>query len=110
MTTILPEALTAFFRAKNYHDVNAMLETFTPDAVVHDEGESRELRGVEQIKAWLEGTVAAYKLSVEVTGAVEQEGEIVVTTLVSGDFPGSPIEFYYHTRLKDGKIAEMAIR
>jgi ketosteroid isomerase-like protein len=109
MIQTLPEAAAAFFQAKNSHDVDTMLACFTAGAVVRDEGENMEMRGAESIRKWLEGTIAAYKLTVEVTGVMEQGGETVVTALVSGDFPGSPIEFYYHLRLDGDKIAQMTI-
>jgi|SRR5438477_6204921 len=110
MTTNLPRPAAAFFEAKNAHDVDAMLECFADDAVVLDEGENMEMRGADAIRRWLEGTIAAYKLAVEVTDVAERDGETVATALVSGDFPGSPIEFYYHLRLDGDKIAQMAIK
>jgi len=101
--------VAAFFQAKNAHDIDGMLATFTSDAVVRDEGENMEMRGTDALRQWLEGTIAQYKLHAEVTEVAKRDGKTVVTALVSGDFPGSPIEFYYHLRLEGDKIAEMTI-
>jgi len=110
MHPALPDSIATYFSAKSEHDTDATLACFTPTAVVFDEGENMEMNGHEAIRKWLEGPIASYKLTTEVTDTREQGGETVVTALVSGNFPGSPIEFYYHFQLKDGKIDRLAIK
>lgn len=110
MTTALPAPIAAYFQAKNNHDTEATLASFTPDATVVDEGESKVLEGHGAIREWLEGPIASYNLTNEVTNSVERDGETIVTALVSGDFPGSPIEFDYAFHLKGDKIDRLVIK
>lgn len=44
-----------------------------------------------------------------VTGIEPGKDRIVLTAMVSGDFPGSPFPFNYHLTLKDGLIAALKI-
>lgn len=108
-TITLPQPIAAYVAAKNAHDTAGMLATFAPDAVVHDVGDGEELRGTGAISSWIERTTSTYRVSLEVTDVAEQDGETVVTALVSGDFPGSPIPFHYHFSLTDDRIAELTI-
>jgi ketosteroid isomerase-like protein len=106
----LPEAISSYFSAKNDQDTKAILECFTSDATIIDAGENNEMSGLLAIQEWLEGPVADYQLKTEVTESTEMDGQTIVIALVSGNFPGSPIEFSYHFRLKDGKIIRLEIR
>jgi ketosteroid isomerase-like protein len=109
MNPNLPESIAAYFSARSDQDTDAILACFTPTATVIDEGENQELIGHQAIQRWLEGPVAEYKLTTEVTRSSEKDGQVIVTALVSGDFPGSPIEFEYQFHLKDGKIDRLLI-
>jgi hypothetical protein len=108
-TIALPQPIAAYFQAKNAHDTAGMLAPFAVNAVVHDVGDGEELRGTSAIADWIERTTNAYRVTLEITDATEQDGETVVTALVSGNFPGSPIPFHYHFTLKDDRIAELTI-
>ncbi len=110
MTSGLPDSISIYFDARSARDTDAILACFTPTAIVVDEGENLEMNGHQAIREWLEGPIAAYDLTTEVTGSSEKDGGILVTALVSGDFPGSPIEFDYHFRLFGGKIDRLEIR
>ena len=48
---VLPEAVEAFIDAMNRFDLEGLLSTFAPDAIVNDH--RREFRGQEAIRAWL---------------------------------------------------------
>jgi len=45
----------------------------------------------------------------EVVGSVQEDGEVVVTALVSGSFPGSPAEFLYRFSVQDALIKRLVI-
>jgi ketosteroid isomerase-like protein len=109
MNPALPAPIATYFSAKSGQDTDAILACFAPSATVVDEGENRVITGREEIREWLDGPIAEYKLTTAVTDSSEKEGEIVVTALVSGNFPGSPIEFYYHFRLEGGLIERLVI-
>lgn len=109
MQLTLAEPIATYFRAKGSEDPAEVLGCFSTDAVIVDTGENMEMKGHDAIRKWLTGTVASYNLTTEVTRAVEQGDETVVTALVSGDFPGSPIEFDYGFVVRDGKIDRLVI-
>jgi hypothetical protein len=107
MSTTLPEPLSAYFGAKNRHDIDAMLAPFAADAVVKDEGQER--RGRAAIRAWMEETTHKYRPTAEVTGVAETDGRTVVTAMISGDFPGSPAQLRFAFTIEDDKIARLQI-
>jgi hypothetical protein len=108
MSVAMPAPLAAYFAAKNRHDVDAALAAFAETAVVEDEGQRR--RGHAAIRAWLEETTRKYRPTVEVTGVSEAAGRTIVTGLVSGDFPGSPVELRFAFGLEGGRVTSLAIR
>lgn len=105
----LPLPIEKYFAAKGGPDAEETLACFTDDAAVWDNGEDLELKGIEQIRKWMTGTVAGYKLTSEVRSGEQRGEEFVASVVVSGDFPGSPYEFAYRFKLRGDKIAELAI-
>ena len=102
----LPEPIAAYFEA-DQRDSEAVARCFNEHAVVKDEGQVH--RGLEAIKAWK--TAASAKFSYTSTPfAVEQkDGRCIVTSRLTGAFPGSPIDLRYRFRLERGKIAQLEI-
>ncbi|MDQ2985464.1 MAG: nuclear transport factor 2 family protein [Armatimonadota bacterium] len=105
----LPPPIERYFAAKEGEDAEETLACFTEDATVWDNGEDLELKGIAQIREWMTGTVAGYKLSSEVKSGEMRGEEFVAGVVVSGDFPGSPYEFAYRFKLRGDRIAELAI-
>jgi ketosteroid isomerase-like protein len=105
MSGTLPEVLSAYFTAKNRHDIDAMLAPFAANAVVKDEGQER--RGRAAIRQWMEETTRKYRDTVQVTDIAEADESTVVTGLVSGTFPGSPAELHFAFCLDGGQIARL---
>ena len=105
----LPSIISAYFAAKGGESADETLACFTDDATVWDNGEDLELKGIENIRSWMEGTVSGYKLTSEVVSGDQHEDDFVAGVVVTGDFPGSPYKFEYRFKLKDNKIAELAI-
>jgi ketosteroid isomerase-like protein len=56
-----PAPISAYFAAKNVHDIDAMLAPFAADAEVRDEGENHV--GHTAIRAWMEHTTRKYKVT-----------------------------------------------
>jgi len=109
LKTKLPEPLRSYFEAVNREDVKAMLAPFAANAVVTDEGKTR--RGVLELREWIEEVTEKYHPRFEVTDVVHDGAEVtVVTGLVSGAFPGSPIRLRYTFRLSAGTITHLEIR
>lgn len=105
----LPPPIQRYFATKEGEDTAETLACFTEDAKVLDNGEDLELKGIAQIREWITGTVAEYKLTSDVKAGEMRGAEIVAAVVVSGDFPGSPYEFAYRFKLRGDKIAELAI-
>jgi hypothetical protein len=107
MTVSAPGAIDAYFRAIAEDDSDALIACFTHSAEVSDEGSV--YRGPEEIRAWRERTRAAYRYTADVLRAERDGDRYVVTTRLTGDFPGSPLEVPYHFALRDGLISKLDI-
>ena len=105
MNKKLSPLLSKYIKAKNAHDSDTLVSCFTDNAIVYDEGE--EIKGKEAIKQWANNVFKKYKLTVKVTDIAETNKETILKTLVSGTFPGSPLEIKYHITLSNGKIATL---
>jgi len=104
----LPQPLTEYFKATNEHDVAAVLASFAAEAIVEDEG--GQYLGLAAIRRWIEETVRKYDFTVEVKGTHEADGKTVVTGLVAGTFPGSPVTITYEFALAHQRIVRLVIR
>jgi hypothetical protein len=107
MSLNLPAPLADYFSAKNAHDIDAMLTCFAADASIRDEG--KDLRGHTAIRAWIAETTGKYRVTVKPTALEQADGAVVVTALVSGAFPGSPIALRYLFGVDGNKISTLAI-
>jgi len=106
-TTTLPTSVAAYLAGANAQDIDAQMACFSENAVVHDEGQSRQ--GLAAIREWAEEASRKYRPSVDVMNVAEKDGRMIVTGKVSGDFPGSPIELNYAFVLQEGKIDRLEI-
>ena len=80
----LPEPIAAYFNADKRNG-EAIARCFTTRAIVKDEGQTH--CGPVAIKAW----------------------KTVVTSRLTGNFPGSPVDLRFVFRLERGKIAFLEI-
>lgn len=103
----LPPPIQAYVDARNNRDVDAMAATFAPHATVRDEG--RTHREHEAIRAWLTDITARYGVTLQPRAVEEQGSEVVVTSLVSGTFPGSPVTLRHRYTLAEDGIATVAV-
>lgn len=103
----LPEPIAAYFAADK-DDGEAVARCFTKQAVVSDEG--RTYSGIAAIKAWKAAASARYSYT-SVPLAVElKDGRTIVTSRLTGSFPGSPVNLRYAFGLARGKIARLEIK
>lgn len=109
MSIKLPEPIETYLRSTANGDLKEAAAAFAPEATVVDEGEDTKVVGREAIYRWLIEVAAQYTTTVEVVGLAEKDGEVVLTTLVSGNFDGSPAEFVYRFVLRDGLIDQLVI-
>jgi len=105
MRTQLTPLTATFVESMNAHDSAAFITCFTPDAVAEDEGHTH--RGCIEIQAWIEEAFAKYQPVLEVTAATHSESGAVITGIVSGTFPGSPIVLNYHLTIAQDQIVAL---
>ena len=107
MSTLnLPDPIAAYFAA-DQHSPDAVARCFTTHGIVKDEG--RVYAGLDAIKAWKAASGAKYAYVSEPFAAEQRDGASVITSRVTGNFPGSPIDLRYSFRLERGLIASLEI-
>lgn len=109
MTSTVPDVVDRYYRQIGESDIDGFISCFTDNAIVADE--DRTYQGPAAIRAWRERTAAEFDYNA-VPESVQEEagGNIVVTTLVSGTFPGSPIRLRHRFTIRDGLIGALDIR
>jgi hypothetical protein len=103
----LPEPIEAYFAADS-RDGHAVSRCFTNDGTVMDEGKTHT--GVAAIEAWKSASSAQYTYAAEPFALEKKDRKYVVTSRVTGDFPGSPVDLRYTFTLERGKIASLEIK
>jgi hypothetical protein len=103
----LSRPVSQYFESRNAFDVSSALAQFEDNAVVEDEGQ--EYRGRESIRTWIEETQRKYRATFEVRAVEQARDSLVVATLVSGTFPGSPLPIDHAFVVLNGKIHRLVI-
>ena len=106
MTLTLPQPVAAYFVADR-EDAEAVARCFTEDAVVKDEGHT--YRGRAAIKQWKADAVAKYQYTTELLDCERKDGATVVTSRLTGNFPGSPVTLRFSFGLEGDKIASLKV-
>jgi ketosteroid isomerase-like protein len=107
MLMSLPAPIARYFDARNVFDIEAILASFAEEAIVEDENE--EHRGRVAIRAWIEETTRKYHATAEPREANTVGDTFVVSALVTGDFPGSPIVLDHACTLSSDAIVRLEI-
>jgi hypothetical protein len=102
----LPEPIAAYFAADR-RDGEAVARCFTSSAIVKDEGKTHT--GPEAIKAWKDAASAKYSYTSAPFALEKTDAAYIVTSRLTGNFPGSPADLRYRFRLERGKIAYLEI-
>lgn len=107
----LPKPVEAHFQSTNANDPAAFLASFSADAVVIDAG--KEYHGKAAIKAWSDRTYFGDHLRLEITHAVEDAREIVVTAKADGDYDKSglpdPLYLDFHFTVMGEQVTLLRI-
>ena len=106
MSVDLPEPIANYFAADKT-DGAAVARCFTLDGVVKDEGHT--YRGLAEIQRWKTEASAKYAYTSEPFACERQGAMPVVTSRLTGTFPGSPVDLRYFFGLEGGKIASLEI-
>jgi hypothetical protein len=102
----LPEPIAAYFDADT-RGAAAVARCFTNDAVVKDEGQTYV--GTEAIAAWKTAASTKYAYRSEPFALETKDGRHIVTSRLTGTFPGSPVDLRFRFTLARGKIATLEI-
>ena len=102
----LPKPVAAYF-ASDKQDAEAVAQCFTETAVVKDEG--RTYRGRAAIKQWKTDASAKYQYTSEPFACEQQDGKIVVSSRLTGNFPGSPVNLRFFFGLEGDTIKSLEI-
>ncbi|MEW2385672.1 nuclear transport factor 2 family protein [Micromonospora sp. NPDC047707] len=109
MTTTVPDVIARYYRVIGERDIDAFVACFTDNATVADEDGLHD--GPAAIRAWRERTAAEYDYDAVPEEVVAEAGDtFVVTALVTGTFPGSPVRLRHRFTLRDGLIGALDIR
>lgn len=107
MSLQLPKAVAAYFKADR-EGGEAVARCFTDDGVVRDEREIH--KGRAAIAAWKKAAAAKYNYTSEPIAVSARDGQVVVTSRVAGDFPGSPVDLRYFFVPEGDLIAALEIK
>ncbi|HEY0281046.1 MAG TPA: nuclear transport factor 2 family protein [Rhizomicrobium sp.] len=106
MSFDLPASVAAYFAADK-GNVETFAKCFTDDAVVKDEGHT--YIGINEIRRWKAETSSKYTYTSEPFASEERGEKIVVTSRLTGNFPGSPVNLHFFFELEHDKIASLEI-
>ena len=102
----LPRPIANYFAADE-DGAEALSQCFTEDAVVKDEGQT--YNGRVAIKEWKAHASEKYQYTSEPL-ALDQDGrKVVVTSRLTGNFPGSPVNLRFFFELNGEKIKSLEI-
>jgi SnoaL-like domain len=103
----LPKPIELFMSSENTHDLETLADCFAAHATVRDEDQT--MKGLKAIKAWRLETRKKYRHTVEPVAVTARDAKTVVSTTLTGDFPGSPITLHFVFTLEGDKIAALEI-
>jgi SnoaL-like domain len=102
----LPNPIAAYFEADK-DDSETLSQCFTENAVVKDEGHT--YKGRAAIRQWKTDATAKYQYTSEPFACEQKGGKTVVTSRLTGNFPGSPVDLRFFFALEGGKISSLEI-
>ena len=106
MSINLPAPIEAYFTADRAART-AVAECFTQTAFVKDEGKT--YIGREAIGLWKTESSSKYTYVSEPFALVQDADRMIVTSHLTGNFPGSPVDLRYTFTLEGDKIAALEI-
>lgn len=104
----IPAPVATYFAGNARFDVDAMLASFAPDAVVADE--RRTHVGLEAIRAWIVSATVDNRAVATPRQIGRDADDVTAVAEVTGDFAGSPVTLTFRFTLADGLIVRLDIR
>lgn len=106
--TVLPLAVTDYFTRMDAADTVGIIDLFTPDAVVTDDGRSHH--GHHEITRWLDTAASEYTFTSTRLSSHTRGDTVTVTTRLEGDFPGGVVDLRnIFTLTTGGQISNLLI-
>lgn len=103
--TTYTDSIARYFEIADARDVDAYVDLFAPDAVVHDDGHTHV--GRDGIRAWRSATISVRSDVLDVT---DGDDDTTAQVRVSGEFPGSPVVLGFRFGFDDdGRITTLDI-
>jgi len=108
MSAQLPEIVDRYFEADGRRDHHDVVDLFTPNGVVFDEG--KEWRGIDGLRAWREGPASTYEYTASVvdSSAVDHDS-YVVNVRLDCNFPGGTVDLRFTFTLAGERITRLRI-
>ena len=111
MSQPIPAVIAEHIRAVNALDIEAIVRTFAPDALVNDN--RREIVGTQAIRRWVEKELVGDKVTMEIREVLDHPGGTIVRARYDGLFdktnlPPELILSNYFT-VQDGLITSLII-
>jgi hypothetical protein len=106
-TPNLPKPILAYFTTDKGLDGKAVSQCFNENAIVKDEGHTYS--GRAEILQWKEITTSKYQYTSEPFACEIRDREIIVTSHLTGNFPGSPVDLRYFFKLEGDKISSLEV-
>jgi len=102
----LPRPIANYFAADE-KGAERLSQCFTEDAVVKDEGQT--YNGRAEIKEWKARASEKYQYTSEPMDLDHEDRKAVVTSRLTGNFPGSPVSLRFFFELEGEKIKSLEI-
>ncbi len=106
MSLALPKPVADYFAA-DAGDSPTIASCFTADAIVIDERQTYE--GRDAIARWKAEASTRYDYVSEPFAVEDEDGRILVTAHLTGNFPGSPVDLRYAFTIEADAIARLEI-
>jgi hypothetical protein len=109
-----PKLLTAvagYIAATNAFDIEALMASFSEDALVNDH--RSEFAGRAAIRKWAEHEIIGDRVTMEVTGATQRSTSACVTAIIDGKFDKTglpdPLALTFYFSLGGDRIDQLVI-
>jgi len=103
----IPALLADYIISQNTQDSEAFTRLFADDATVQDEG--KNYTGKSAIKNWIEIANEKYQTTVKPVACSVNGEETVLTLMMSGNFPGSPLAADFHFKIVNNRISHLHV-
>jgi len=103
----LPNVVQELIKAQNNFDSVAYANLFSETSVVHDEGKTHN--GRKEVEHWIAEANEKYKSIMEPVEYTQKGNKGVLTSKVSGTFPGSPFVLKFHFEINEGIIQSLKV-